>query len=409
MRPPRILAFVLAGGEGKRLHPLTSDRSKPAVPFGGRYRIVDFVLSNLVNSGIQAIFLLVQYKSQSLIEHVDQAWVFSPLLPDQFVTVVPAQMREGPEWYQGTADAVFQNLNLIERHAPDLVAVFGADHVYRMDIQQMVDFHEARKADVTVSAIPFPLEKASHFGVIQTDETGRMTGFQEKPEQPNPMPGDPNQAFCSMGNYLFDRDVLIEALREARERGESDFGHHILPRLRRTHRVYAYNFMDNAVPGIRDYEERHYWRDIGTLEAYFAANHDLVGKEPVFNLFNARWPVYSSVYQGPGMRFVEGNITNSLVGAGTLIKGGQVRNSVIRQEVIIEAGVDIEDCVIMDRTVIREGAHLRRAIVDQFNTIPVGDRIGFDQEQDRERFHVTQSGIVIVSKGRQWNDLNSYF
>ncbi len=409
MRSPRILAFVLAGGEGKRLHPLTADRSKPAVPFGGRYRIVDFVLSNLVNSGIQAIFLLVQYKSQSLIEHVDQAWVFSPLLPDQFVTVVPAQMREGPEWYQGTADAVFQNLNLIERHAPDLVAVFGADHVYRMDIQQMVDIHETRGADVTVAAIPFPLGKASNFGVIETEETGRVIGFQEKPRQPKPMPGSPSQAFCSMGNYLFDRDVLVNALRDARERGESDFGHHILPRLRRTHRVYAYNFMDNVVPGIRDYEERHYWRDIGTLEAYFAANQDLVGKEPVFNLYNARWPVYSSVYQGPGMRFVEGSITNSLVGAGTLIKGGHVRSSVIRQEVVIEAGADVEECVVMDRTVIREGARMRRVIVDQFNTIPVGDRIGFDVEQDRERFHVTQSGIIVVPKGRQWNDLNSYF
>lgn len=409
MRPPKVLAMVLAGGEGKRLHPLTDHRSKPAVPFGSRYRIVDFVLSNLVNSGIQAIYLLVQYKSQSLIEHVDQAWVFSPLLPGQFVTVVPAQMREGPEWYQGTADAVYQNLNLIERQAPDLVAVFGADHVYRMDIQQMVDFHEANRADATVAAIPFPLEKASDFGVIEVDVTSRITGFQEKPKRPIPMPGDPGQAYCSMGNYLFDRDVLVNALRESRDLGESDFGHHLLPRLLRTHRVFAYNFRDNRVSGVREYEDHDYWRDIGSLDAYFAANQDLLGREPAFNLFNASWPVFSGGYQGPGLRFVEGTLTNCLVGAGTLIKGGCVRNSVIRQEVVIEEDVDIEDCVIMDRSVIRRGARIRKAILDEASLVEIGECIGYGSQSGRPGCHTTAAGLTVVASGNHLCERNSYF
>lgn len=409
MKSPRILAMVMAGGEGSRLIPLTQDRSKPAVPFASRYRVIDFVLSNLVNSGIQAIYLLVQYKSQSLIEHVDKAWVFSPILPDQFVTVVPAQMREGPEWYQGTADAVFQNLNLIERQAPDLVAVFGADHIYRMDIQQMVDFHKQSGTHVTVAAIPFPIAQASHFGIIETDVTGRITGFQEKPQNPRPMPGNPTHALCSMGNYLFDRDVLVNALKEARERGDSDFGHHVLPDLLRSHRLHAYNFRENEVPGVREYEEPSYFRDIGSLDSYFAASQDLLGKEPRFNLFNPRWPIYSGMYQGPGLRVIQGSLENSLIGAGTLIKGGRIRNSVIRQEAVIEEGADIEECVIMDHCVIRKGTQLRRVIVDQFNVLDPGTRIGFDAEVDRRNYHVTEGGIVVLPQGSGGQFSESYF
>lgn len=396
----RILAIVMAGGEGKRLHPLTAEHSKPAVPFGGRYRIVDFVLSNLLNSGIHSIYLLVQYKSQSLIEHANQAWVLSPILPDQFVTIVPPQMHEGPKWYQGTADAVFQNLRLIERHAPDLVAVFGADHIYRMDVRQMTRFHLQHNADVTLSAIPVPIAHANAFGVVVADPEGRITQFQEKPANPSLMPQDPGRAFCSMGNYLFKTDVLVEALREASRRGECDFGRHVLPRLLATHRLYAYNFEDNHVQGVRDYEEQAYWRDVGTLDAYFNATQDVLGNEPRFNLFNPYWPICSSTYQGPTARIQEGHIFNSIVASGTLIKGATVRNSVIRHEVLLEEDVEITDCVILDHTIIRRGARLNRVIIDSFNTIEAGEHIGFDLEHDRQRFQVTESGITILPQGQ---------
>lgn len=400
MTSSRILAIVMAGGEGKRLHPLTAEHSKPAVPFGGRYRIVDFVLSNLLNSGIHSIYLLVQYKSQSLIEHANQAWVLSPILPDQFVTIVPPQMHEGPKWYQGTADAVFQNLRLIERHSPDLVAVFGADHIYRMDVRQMTRFHLQHNADVTLSAIPVPIAQANAFGVVVADPEGRITQFQEKPANPSPMPQDPGRAFCSMGNYLFKTEVLVEALREASRRGEFDFGRHVLPRLLATHRLYAYNFEDNHVPGVRDYEEQAYWRDVGTLDAYFNATQDVLGNEPRFNLFNPYWPICSSTYQGPTARIQEGHIFNSIVASGTLIKGAIVRNSVIRREVLLEEDVEVTDCVILDHNIIRRGARLNRVIIDSFNTIGAGECIGFDLEHDRQRFQVTESGIAVLPHGQ---------
>lgn len=249
MKQPKILAFVMAGGEGARLSPLTSHNSKPSLPFGSRYRIVDFVLSNLLNSSIQSIYLLVQYKSQSLIEHVRKAWVVSPMRNEEFVTVVPPQMMRGGDWFMGTADAVYQNLNLIQLHNPDLVLVFGADHVYRMDLQQMIDFHHEREADVTVAALPVPIDEARGFGVIVADHAGRVNEFQEKPANPTPMPSDPSRAYASMGNYLFDAKVLVEALKAANERGEHDFGQHVLPHLKETHRLFAYDFATNKVPG----------------------------------------------------------------------------------------------------------------------------------------------------------------
>jgi len=395
----RVLAMVLAGGEGARLLPLTNERSKPAVPFGGRYRIVDFVLSNLVNSGIYSIYLLVQYKSQSLIEHINRSWTLSPILPDQFVTVVPPQMREGPEWFQGTADAVYQNLNLIDYHHPDVVAVFGADHVYRMDVRQMLDFHRATNAHVTVAALPVPLEQASRFGLIEAADDGRVRAFVEKPDKPPATPGDPTRAYASMGNYLFDTDVLVQALRDAKERNESDFGRHILPRLSQTHRVHAYDFGSNRVPGVREYEEQGYWRDVGTIESYFDANQDVLGAEPRFNLFNSHWQIGSSNYQGPTARIVDGNIRNCMIGGGTLIKGGTLRNTIIRREVVLEEDVELEDCIIMDYVVIRRGARLKRVIVDRYNTIEPLSRIGYDLEEDRRGSFVTDSGIVVVAKG----------
>ena len=396
---PTILALVLAGGEGSRLYPLTAVRSKPSVPFGGRFRIVDFVLSNLVNSGIRSIYLLVQYKSQSLIEHVNHAWTLSNAIPDQFVTVVPPQMREGPEWFQGTADAVYQNLNLIGSREPDMVAVFGADHIYRMDVRQMVGFHQRNGADVSVAAIPIPLGLASSFGVITADDGGRVSDFIEKPEQPAPMPGRSNCAYGSMGNYLFNTEVLKQALLESSERGENDFGRHILPRLIRSHKVYAYDFSTNRVPGTHAYEEPAYWRDVGTIEAYYAAHMDLLGLEPRFNIFNPKWRIFSSGYQGPSSKIIDGQIKSSLIGAGAIIKGGSIRNSIIRREVMIEEDVELEDCIIMDYTIIRKGARLRRVIVDRYNTIAAGTQIGYDSDADRARYHVSESGLVVVSKG----------
>jgi glucose-1-phosphate adenylyltransferase len=400
MQTDRIIAFVMAGGQGSRLQPLTAERSKPSVPFGSRYRIVDFVLSNLVNSQIRTIYLLVQYKSQSLIEHVRRSWTISPLLQDQFVTVVPPQMMSGETWFQGTSDAVYQNIGLIETHAPDLVAVFGADHIYRMDIRQMVAFHKDSQADVTIAALPVPLREASGFGVIRAAPDGRVQAFQEKPTDPSPIPGDPGNAFASMGNYIFRTDVLMAALEDAHRNGETDFGGHILPRLLRDHRLFAYDFASNEVPGIKPYEQRVYWRDVGTIDAYFDAHRDVLGDEPVFDMFNPQWPIFSSNYQGPVARVLGGQLRNSLLGAASVIHDGVcIKDSIIRREAVIEDDVELEDCIIMDYTRIGRGARLRRVIVDRHNHIEPGDRIGFDAEADRRRFHVSESGITVIGRG----------
>ena len=391
-----VLGIVLAGGEGTRLSPLTAERSKPAVPFGGRYRIVDFALSNLVNSGIYSIYVLVQYKSQSLIEHIREAWVLGPTIPSHFITVVPPQMREGPEWFQGTADAVYQNLALIEANAPDVVAVFGADHVYRMDLQQMIDFHLACDADVTVAALPVPRAQATAFGVIDCDSSGRIRGFVEKPPQPPAMPTDPTRAYASMGNYIFRTHTLIEALVDARDRSGTDFGKDVLPRLIRTQRVFAYDFAMNACPGTYPYEEANYWRDVGTIDAYFEATLDTLGAEPRFDLMNPRWPIRSSNYQGPPASFGAAHIEDSDIGAGVLIKDAVVRRSVIRSDTLVGKGVVIEDSIVFDSCTIGDGAHIRRAIIDRHNTIAPGARIGYDRDQDAARYVVTESGIVVV-------------
>jgi glucose-1-phosphate adenylyltransferase len=408
MNTDRVLAMVLAGGEGTRLAPLTAVRSKPAVPFGARYRIVDFVLSNLVNSEIYSIYMLVQYKSQPLIEHIRNAWVLAPILPNHFVTVVPPQMRAGPEWFQGTADAVYQNLELLEMQAPALVVVFGADHVYRMDVRAMIEFHRARRADATVAALPVPIAAASAFGVIDCDADLRVERFTEKPAEPPTIPGDPAHAFASMGNYVFDTACLVEALRESHARGEKDFGRDVLPRLARTHRVYAYDFLQNRVPGVRRQEERAYWRDVGTVDAYFDANMDILGPSPHFNLFNPRWPIRSSSYQGPATHILAGTIERSQIGPGTLIRGGTIRESIVRREVLIEDDVVLERCVIMDHCVIRRGARLRNTIVDRYNTIASGTRIGYEPAADAKRFHVSEGGVTVVPMAPVRQDANLY-
>ncbi|MCF7983144.1 MAG: glucose-1-phosphate adenylyltransferase [Thiohalocapsa sp.] len=400
--PDRIIAFVMAGGQGSRLQPLTAARSKPSVPFGSRYRLVDFVLSNLVNSQIRTIYLLVQYKSQSLIEHVRKAWTISPLLQDQFVTVVPPQMRVGSSWFQGTADAVQQNINLVEEHGPDFVVVFGADHIYRMDIRQMVEFHKERDADVSIAALPVPIEEAKEFGVIAADAEGRIEAFQEKPANPRPLPDDPSSAFASMGNYVFSTKVLLQALQDAQNAGETDFGNHVLPRLLAGgSRLYAYDFAGNQIPGIKPYEAQVYWRDVGNIDAYFNAHKDVLGAEPVFDAFNPEWPIYSSNYQGPVARVLGGRLDNTLLGAATVIHDNSLlTNSIIRREAVIEEDVVLEDCIVMDYVRVCRGARLRRCIVDRHNVIEAGSTIGYDREADSKLYKVSEGGVTVIPSGQ---------
>jgi glucose-1-phosphate adenylyltransferase len=393
MARERVLAMILAGGKGERLDPLTRDRSKPAVPFGGRYRIVDFVLSNFVNSGILGIYVLVQYKSQSLIEHLRMGWRTTGLLPEHFIAVVPPQMRHGEMWYRGTADAVYQNLNLVEDMQPDLVAVFGADHIYRMDVNQMIAFHREHDADVTVAARPVSLADATQFGVIEVDASGRIVDFQEKPEAPRAMPGDATRAYVSMGNYVFSRRVLAEAvLADAQRRSAHDFGRTIIPELFPRARVFAYDFAQNEVAGVKPYEEPAYWRDVGTIEAYFDAHMDLLGEAPAFDLDNRHWPIMTGQYQGTPARISSAELENIHIGAGSFVKNATIRNAIIGRNVWINEGAVIEESVVMD-------TRLRRTIVDRFNIVGAGKVIGVRPDDDRQQYHVDASGIVVIPRG----------
>ncbi|MCL6640597.1 MAG: glucose-1-phosphate adenylyltransferase [Candidatus Rokubacteria bacterium] len=392
--------MIMAGGRGERLHPLTRDRSKPAVPFGGRYRIIDFVLSNFANSELLALYVLVQYKSQSLIEHVRLAWRTGGLLPDYFVAVVPPQMRTGAAWYRGTADAVLQNLNLIDDFAPDVVAIFGADHIYRMDINQMIAFHREAGAEVTVAARPVPLAEATQFGVLAVDRASRVVEFAEKPPRPKPMPDHRDRALVSMGNYLFNRQVLVDALvDDARRSTEHDFGRSIIPELVPTGRVYAYDFQSNEVPGVKPYEEPGYWRDVGTIEAYWQAHMDLLGESPRFDLDNREWPIRSAHHPGPPARFLGADVDNAHVAEGSLVKRATLRNSILGRSVWVNEGAVIEDSIIMDHTTVGKGARIRRAIVDRFNIVPAGSEIGLDPAADRRLWHVDPSGLVVLPRG----------
>ncbi|MCX5790506.1 MAG: glucose-1-phosphate adenylyltransferase, partial [Elusimicrobia bacterium] len=350
----RVLAIVLAGGKGERLHPLTKERSKPAVPFGGKYRIIDFVLSNLVNSGFQSIHILVQYLSQSLIEYIRANWRTAGLTHDQFITMVPPQMRLGETWYRGTADAVRQNLNLILDFDPEVVAVFGADHIYRMDVGQMLGFHNETKADITVAARPVALKEASAFGVIQTDAKGRVTGFQEKPAEPKHMPGDDGRAYVSMGSYIFNRDVLVDILRSGPASGEFDFGKTILPEAHKKYRVMAYDFAKNILPGIKAYEEQDYWRDVGTLQSYYDANMDILGAKPRLNLNNHRWFIHSGRYDGAPAKVLDGKLQNCIVGDGCFVRNATIKNSILGR------GVHVHDRAVIHRRNLQRGVGLAR-------------------------------------------------
>jgi glucose-1-phosphate adenylyltransferase len=389
----------MAGGKGERLMPLTAFRSKPSVPFGGKYRIIDFVLSNFVNSGVLAIYVLVQYKSQSLIEHLRQAWRIGGRIKNNFITVVPPQMRAGEGWYEGTADAVYQNLNLIYDADPDMVAVFGADHIYRMDINEMVRFHLDREADVTVACLPVPVSEASSFGIVEVDRENRVSGFDEKPAQAKAMPHNAERAYASMGNYLFSKELLIQVLQQdAAKPGSHDFGRNIIPGLLMTHRVFAYNFQDNAIPGIKSHEESGYWRDVGSLDAYWQAHMDLLGERPVFDLRNDRWPIITDSYDGPMASLVRTKVNESMVGQGGQIIEADIQRSVIGRGVRIDAGARLEECVIADGVHIGAGAHLRRVIADRFSIIPPGIELGYGETVDRERFHVSPSGLIVLPR-----------
>jgi glucose-1-phosphate adenylyltransferase len=402
-----VLGMILAGGEGNRLYPLTEQRAKPAVPFGGKYRLIDFALSNFINSSVYSVYVLTQFKSQSLTEHINESWRFGSLIHNHFILPVPAQKRTGDSWYQGTADAIYQNINLIEDGDFDLIAVFGADHIYRMDLQQMIDFHVKKKADVTVSAIPVPIEDAKSFGVIQVQEKFRIIGFQEKPKRPKPIPGREKEAFASMGNYLFNKDFLIDILyKDAEDKNSShDFGKDILPKIFKTSRVYAYDFRRNRIPGISK-KEIGYWRDVGTIKAFWEANMDLRSVKPDFNLYNKKWPIRTASYGTPPAKFVfnedgrRGQAIDSIIGEGSIISGGKVQESVIGREVLIDSGAEVKSSLVMDRVKINKDCKIQMAIIDKDVEVPPGTEIGYDLKQDKKRFFVDkESGIIVIPKG----------
>jgi glucose-1-phosphate adenylyltransferase len=416
MNSKRILGMILAGGQGTRLAPLTSRRSKPAVPFGSKFRIIDFALNNFLNSGIYAIYVLTQFKAQSLTEHIQRGWRFgSGLLADYFITLVPAQMYRfeelGPVWYRGTADAIYQNLHLVEHHDAENVAIFSGDHIYKMNVAHMLEQHESSRADITVAAYPVPLADATRFGVIQVDGRGRITEFQEKPREPRPMPNRPELALSSMGNYIFRRKVLHELLElGARTEGsQHDFGKDVLPRaLRDGYSIQAYDFHHNPIPGQSG--PNTYWRDVGTLDAYHEASMDLVSVNPEFDVFNPEWPLRTASEFSPPAKFVHeagervGRALNSMVAGGCIISGGTVRESILFRRARVNSYAQVERSVLFDEVDIGRHAQVRNAIIDKNVRVPPGTRIGYDLEQDRARgFTLTEGDIVVVPKGYKFD------
>ena len=404
---PRVLAVVLAGGEGTRLMPLTADRAKPAVPIGGRYRLIDFVLSSLINSGIFKIKVLTQYKSDSLNTHLARGWHLPHQL-DSYVEPVPAQQRTGKSWFRGSADALYQSLNVLTDEDPDFVCVFSSDHIYKMDVRQMLDHHIESGAEMTVAAIPFPVEDARGFGIVGVDESWHMTSFVEKPEFPPEMPGRPGWVLASMGNYIWNTDALIEELVRdgADEESRHDFGRNILPALLGRRPVSVYDFTKNEIPGSDD-RERGYWRDVGTLASYFSANMDLVAVHPVLNLYNDRWPVSTWVRSLPPAKFVfsesgrMGIATDSLVAEGCIISGGRIDRSVLSPNVRVNSFSHVEQSILFEGVSIGRHARVRRAIVEKNIHIPEGLEVGYDHEADRARglFVVDEDDLVVVPKG----------
>jgi glucose-1-phosphate adenylyltransferase len=400
----RVLAFVLAGGKGTRLYPLTKERAKPAVPFAGKYRIVDFVMSNLINSGVYSIYVLVQFKSQSLLQHLRDGWQFAGLLKNQFIIPVPAQMRTpGETWYQGTADAIYQNINLIEQADPHVVVIFGSDHVYRMNIREMIEYHEQKRAEITVAAIPVPRRQSLEFGVIEAEADGRIVGFHEKRADAPSMPGDPARVYASMGNYVFSTRTLLQQLHEDanNEQSAHDFGRDILPGLVGRSPMFAYDFQTNMIPGEPP-GRAAYWRDVGTIDAYYEANMDVRAVAPALNLYNRQWPLITAGYSDPPAKTVfdeegrRGQAINSVVAGGTILSGGLVRNSVLGRYVRVHSGAEIDDSIVFDNCDIGRRARIRKAIIDKNAHVPDDATIGYDPEADSQYHHVTESGIVVV-------------
>jgi glucose-1-phosphate adenylyltransferase len=406
VEPSHVFSVVLAGGEGKRLAPLTADRAKPAVPFGGNYRLIDFALSNLVNAGFRRIVVLTQYKSHSLDRHIATTWHLSPLMGN-YVTPVPAQMRRGPHWFAGSADAIYQNLNLVYDERPDTICVFGADHIYRMDPRQMIEQHRETGAGVTVAGMRVPITQASQFGVIEPAEDGRRIGaFREKPADPVGLADAPDYVFASMGNYVFDADLLVEAVTTDADnlRSNHDLGGDIIPMLVGRGQAYVWDFAANAVPGATE-RDRGYWRDVGTLDAYYEAHMDLISVEPIFNLYNEEWPILT--WQGPlpPAKFVfdepgrVGQALNSLVCAGVVVSGGTVRRSIVSPGARIHTHAEVVGSVLMHGVDVGRGAIVRNAIVDKNVRIEPGAQIGVDVEADRRRFVISENGIAVIGKG----------
>jgi glucose-1-phosphate adenylyltransferase len=407
MARTKVLAIVLAGGEGKRLMPLTADRAKPAVPFGGNYRLVDFALSNLVNAGYLRIVVLTQYKSHSLDRHISLTWRMSTLLGN-YVTAVPAQMRRGPRWFAGSADAIYQSLNLVYDEEPEYVIVFGADHIYRMDPRQLVDQHVETAAGVTIAGIRAPIEESPQLGVIETAPDGRqVTAFREKPVDAVGLPDAPDQVFASMGNYVFTTETLIEVVTRdaADESSRHDIGGNIIPMLVERGEAAVYDFADNHVPGATE-RDRAYWRDVGTLDAYYDAHMDLISVHPTFNLYNYEWPILTSYPPYPPAKFVHaetgrtGVAIQSMVCPGVIVSGGTVRNSVLSPDATVHSYAEVEGAVLMSGVDVGRGAVVRNAIVDKNVKIAAGARIGVDPEADAARFTVSEKGIVVIGKGK---------
>ena len=402
------LVMILAGGEGKRLYPLTKDRAKPAVPFGGRYRIIDFVINNFINSGFYKIKVLTQYKSDSLNKHITRGWVLSPFL-NQYVDLCPAQMRVGNDWYRGTADAIYQNIFHITDEEPRYVCIFGGDHIYKMQVSQMLDFHKEKNADLTISAIPIPIEEAHEFGIMEVDENWKLVNFVEKPQTPpRPIPGNPGMCLASMGNYIFGKDELLSALEKDNKIQESnhDFGKNVIPMmLNEGKNIYVYNFASNSFPGMTD-SERGYWRDVGSIDAYWQANMDLLDYTPELNLYSKEWPLRTFNYNYPPAKFVweegdrVGMATNSMVSEGCIISGGGLSHCVLSPKVRINSYSSVTHSILMENVEVGRYSQIRKAIIDKNVIIPPHTKIGIDREEDLKRgFHISDGGVTVVPKG----------
>lgn len=402
------LVMILAGGEGKRLYPLTKDRAKPAVPFGGRYRIIDFVLNNFVNSGFFKIKVLTQYKSDSLSRHITRGWPLSPFL-NQYVDLAPAQMRTGSDWYRGTADAIYQNIFHITDEDPDYVCIFGGDHIYKMDVSQMLDYHKEKGADLSISAIPIPIEEAHEFGIIEVDDNWKLVNFVEKPQyRPKSIPGNPNMCLASMGNYIFNKDVLLDALeRDSKiEQSSHDFGKNVIPMLLSEGKnIFIYNFASNTFSGMSE-REKGYWRDVGSIDAYWQANMDLLDYDPELNLYSQEWPLRTFNYNYPPAKFIweegerVGMATNSMVSEGCIVSGAGLSRCILSPKVKVNSFSQISDSILMENVEVGRYSKIRRAIIDKNVIIPPNTRIGFNREDDERRgFHVSANGITVVPKG----------